>query len=95
MQQGLPPIDEDPHVALKRAYSGLRRDLFDPPDMPAEYLNVRPDLGSLAVRGPFACYTTRGEKTAPTGSGTCCRSTTYDHQDDLMKIGLAGVIPPG
>ncbi|MGA8332451.1 MAG: hypothetical protein WB777_24675, partial [Mycobacterium sp.] len=54
MQRDLPPIHEDPHVALKRAYGGLRRDLLDPPVMPAEYLGS-PDLGSLAVRGPFAC----------------------------------------
>jgi hypothetical protein len=86
MQQGLPPIDEDPHVALKRAYSGLRRDLFDPPDMPAEYLNVRPDLGSLAVRGPFACYTTR-VKNSTDWEWDLLSLNNYDHQDDLMKIG--------
>ena len=68
MQPGLPPIDADPQVALKRAFNGLRRRLFHDPELPAEYLGS-PDLGSLAVRGPYACYTKRVETTPP-GSGT-------------------------
>ena len=36
----------------------LRRTRFRAPELPAEYLGS-PDLGSLAVRGPFACYTKR------------------------------------
>lgn len=58
MQRGLPAIDTDPEVALKRAFSGARHKLFRAPRLPAEYLDI-PDLGSLAVRGPYACYTTR------------------------------------
>ena len=57
MQAGLPQIDADPQVALKKAFNGLRRNLFQPPVLPAEFLGS-PDLGSLAVRGPYACYTT-------------------------------------
>ena len=53
----------DPQVALKRAFNGLRRNLFHDPELPAEYLGS-PDLGSLAVRGPFACYTSTSEITA-------------------------------
>ncbi|MGB7872279.1 MAG: hypothetical protein WBM01_29120 [Mycobacterium sp.] len=86
MQRDLPPIHEDPHVALKRAYGGLRRDLLDPPVMPAEYLNVRTDLGSLAVRGPFACYTTR-VKNSTDWEWDLLSLNNYDHQNDLMKIG--------
>jgi hypothetical protein len=56
MQPGLPRIDLDPELALKRAFSGLRRRLFHDPELPDEYRRT-PDLGSLAVRGPFACYT--------------------------------------
>ncbi|MBV9351026.1 MAG: hypothetical protein JOZ23_05755, partial [Mycobacterium sp.] len=56
MQPGLPRIDANPHVALNRAFTGLRRTRFHAPELPAEYLGS-PDLGSLAVRGPFACYT--------------------------------------
>ena len=58
MQPGLPPIDADPQVALKRAFTRLHRTRFRAPELPAEYLGS-PDLGSLAVRGPFAGYTTR------------------------------------
>jgi hypothetical protein len=58
MQPGLPRIDPDPQVALKRAFNGLRRKRFHDPELPAEYLGS-PDLGSLAVRGPYACYTKR------------------------------------
>ena len=58
MQPGLPPIDADPDKALKRAYTRPRRSKLAPPVLPAEYLGS-PDLGALAVRGPYACYTTR------------------------------------
>ena len=74
MQPGLPPINSDPQVALKHAFNGLRRKLFHAPELPAEYLGS-PDLGSLAVRGPFACYTTQRKPTPP-GSGTSRCSTT-------------------
>jgi hypothetical protein len=85
MQPGLPPIHENPHVALKRAYRGLRRTLFDPPDMPAEYLGS-PDLGSLAVRGPFACYTTR-VKGSTDWEWNLLSLKDYEHQDRLVNIG--------
>ena len=85
MQPNLPAIHEDPHVALKRAYRGLRRSLFDPPDMPAEYLGT-PDLGSLAVRGPFACYTTKVKDSAE-WEWNLLSLNDYDHNDGLMKIG--------
>ncbi len=55
MQAGLPPIDANPDVALKEAYTWLHRTKFPPPGLPPEFLGS-PDLGSLAVRGPFACY---------------------------------------
>lgn len=55
MQAGLPPIDANPDVALKKAYTWLHRSKFPPPGLPPEFLGS-PDLGSLAVRGPFACY---------------------------------------
>jgi len=85
----LPPIHKNPQLALKRAYRGLRRTLFDPPEMPAEYLG-RPDLGSLAVRGPFACYTTHVDD--PTleeeaWEWNLLSLKDYEHQDDLKNIG--------
>ena len=68
MQQGLPRIDLDPEVALKRAFNGLRRRLFHDPKMPAEYVPA-PDLGLLAVRGPFFATHSAQERTLR-GSGT-------------------------
>jgi len=58
MQPGLPPIPADPVQALKRAFTRLHRSRYSPPVLPAEYLGS-PDLGSLAVRGPYAVYTRR------------------------------------
>lgn len=58
MQADLPSISADPQEALAGAYTWLHRTRFGPPTMPAEYLGS-PDLGSLAVRGPYACYTQR------------------------------------
>jgi hypothetical protein len=85
MQRNLPPIHEDPHVALKRAYGGLRRDLLDPPGMPDEYLGS-PDLGSLAVRGPFACYTTRVQN-SPDWEWNLLSLNNYEHHQGLENIG--------
>ena len=56
MQAGLPNISSDPDAALAGAYTWLHRKRFGPPVLPAEYL-ASPDLGQLAVRGPYACYT--------------------------------------
>jgi hypothetical protein len=84
MQPGLPRISTDPQVALKRAYKGLRRRLFHAPKLPAEYLGS-PDLGSLAVRGPYACYT----KCADEGGWQwdLRMLDDYKHHPGLMKIG--------
>ena len=60
MQAGLPPINANPEQALKNAYTWLHRTKFSPPGLPPEFLGS-PDLGSLAVRGPFACYLEKHE----------------------------------
>ena len=84
MQPGLPPIDADPQVALKRAFTGLRRTRFRAPELPAEYLGS-PDLGSLAVRGPYACYTTRDDDA--TWVWDLHMLNNYEHHPGLLKIG--------
>ncbi len=61
MQPGLPPIDADPYDALNQAYTWLHKAKFPAPELPAEFLGS-PDLGSLAVRGPFACYVEKVEE---------------------------------
>jgi len=60
MQAGLPAIDANPDRALKQAYTWLHRSKFPPPELPPEFL-ASPDLGSLAVRGPYACYLEKHE----------------------------------
>jgi hypothetical protein len=85
MQPGLPRIDPDPQVALKRAFKGLRRRQFAAPLLPAEYLGL-PDLGSLAVRGPFACYTTRCAEDDGTWEWNFDFLDKYEHHPGLRKI---------
>ena len=73
MQQGLPSIDPDPQVAMKQGYrrrhdrvakraaevQSVPRDLtLRRPILPFE-LQGSPDLGQLAVRGPYAAYLQR------------------------------------
>lgn len=89
MQHDLPSIDADPKVALKRAFNGLRRRLLPPPQLPAEY-EGSPDLGSLAVRGPFACYTTKVDDPAleePTWEWNLLLLKDFKHHDHLKNIG--------
>jgi hypothetical protein len=85
MQRGLPRIDPNPQVAFKRAFSWPRRGLFHEPELPPEYLDI-PDLGSLAVRGPYACYTKRSaEKGIWEWDLTILDD--YEHHPGLVKIG--------
>ncbi len=85
MQRCLPEIDADPQVALRKAFNGPRRRLFGAPRMPAEFLGS-PDLGSLAVRGPYACYTQRSTQGAA-WEWDLRILNHYQHHRGLMKIG--------
>jgi arachidonate 15-lipoxygenase len=58
MQAGLSSVEADPYAALKSAYTIRHRQLFPAPVLPLE-LQGSPDLGALAVRSPYACYTHR------------------------------------
>jgi arachidonate 15-lipoxygenase len=86
MQRGLPPIATDPQVALTRALTRRHRLLFRAPEMPAEFLG-RPALGSLAVRGPYACYTTRVADVDDTWEWDLLMLNDYEHHPGLVKIG--------
>ncbi|TAJ22856.1 MAG: hypothetical protein EPO64_12640 [Nitrospirae bacterium] len=55
MQSGLPSIAAAPYEALGAAYTKRHRKLFGPPVMPLEFQGS-PDLGALAVKGPYAGY---------------------------------------
>jgi len=85
MQPDLPPINSHPARALKKAYTWLHRTKFPPPDMPAEFLGS-PDLGSLAVRGPYSCYL---EKEIDGDYVWDLESLSdYEHHPGLLKIGV-------
>jgi arachidonate 15-lipoxygenase len=84
MQPELPPIAADPQSALANAYTWLHRRRFPPPTMPAEFLGS-PDLGSLAVRGPYAAYTkSAGEGAFEWDTGMLSR---YEHHPGLHRLG--------
>jgi hypothetical protein len=85
MQPGLPEISADPSQALAEACTWLHRTKFPPPTMPAEYLGS-PDLGSLAVRGPYACYTRAGR--AGGFEWDFESLGAYPMQDDLLPLGV-------
>ena len=84
MQPGLPAISSNPQKALKKAFTWLHRTKFDLPELPPEYLGS-PDLGSLAVRGPYACYV------AKVGDGVYAWDLAslahYAPHDGLHKLG--------
>ena len=84
MQAGLPDIDADPEAALKKAFTRLHRTRFDAPPLPAEFLGS-PDLGSLAVRGPYACYLEKGED--DTYKWDLRALGKYEHHDGLQTLG--------
>jgi hypothetical protein len=84
MQPGLPNTNADPDHALRHAYTWLHRRHFGPPVLPAEYLRS-PDLGALAVRGPYACYT---RKAADGQFEWDLRSLSrHEHHEGLLTLG--------
>jgi arachidonate 15-lipoxygenase len=60
MQPGLGPIPENAGDALRQAYPWYFRALFPLPRRPESYAEAVPDLGGLAVRGPYAPLTEAG-----------------------------------
>ena len=84
MHAGLPSISADPDAALRGAYTWLHRRKFGPPVLPAEYL-TSPDLGALAVRGPYACYT----KKADDGGfeWDLLSLAGHEHHEGLLRLG--------
>ena len=87
MQDGLPEIDPDPEKALNEAYTVRHRKYFQPPVLPEEYEgDGNPDLGSLAVAGPYASYLKKdGEGTFKWDVWDLCQ---YEHHEGLYKLGV-------
>lgn len=85
MQPGMPPIDQDPHEALNKAYDNSFRKLFPEPELPEEY-QARIDLGRIAVASPYACYV---ERTSDNGYHWDLRLLDqYEHHKGLRSIGV-------
>ena len=84
MQAGLPSIRPDPDRALSEAYTWLHRTQYGPPTLPAEYLGS-PDLGALAVRGPYACYTRRCADGLYEWDLQSLRD--FEHHEGLVQLG--------
>jgi arachidonate 15-lipoxygenase len=88
MQAGLPSISNDPDQALGRAYTWLHRRVIGAPALPAEYM-VSPDLGALAVRGPYACYTRkRADGTPASFEWDLMQLAGYEHHAGLRRLGV-------
>ena len=85
MQAGLPPIDADPLQALKNACTWLHRSRFAAPVLPAEY-HGSADLGSLAVRGPYAGYLERYQDGI--FQWNVPGLDRYEHHPGLRKLGV-------
>jgi arachidonate 15-lipoxygenase len=85
MQPGLPSISADPDRALREAYTWLHRRTLGPPVLPAEYL-ASPELGALAVRGPYACYTRKGS--GGQFEWDLSSLAGYAHHPGLLRLGV-------
>ncbi len=84
--QPLQAISADPLVAFNDSYSFLQRKAFDPPDLPSEY-EGSPDLGSLAVRGPYACYTRRTQGSPDMYEWALQDLSAYSCHEGLYRLG--------
>lgn len=82
---GLPEVDSDPQVRLAAAYGAKKRALFPAPELPPELAGDEPDLGALAVAGPYYGYLT------PTGEGRWAWDlralAPFEHLPDVHNLG--------
>jgi hypothetical protein len=87
MQPGLPSITADPDKALKRAFTWLHRRVLGGPLLPAEFL-ASPELGALAVRGPYAAYTKKCADTEGAWEWDLMSLARYEHHAGLRRLGV-------
>ena len=85
MQPRLPSVEADPYAALNDAYTVRHRRLFPAPVLPLE-LQGSPDLGALAVRGPYACYTVRVDEEHCAWDFSMLNQ--YPHHAELYNLGV-------
>ena len=97
MQDGRPPVSTDPHQAVDEAYGTRHRQAalrqaaalevaprrpLQPPALPPE-LQGTPDLGMLALRGPYAGYLRKASKRTGTFEWNLESLSSYSHHGDL------------
>jgi hypothetical protein len=82
---GLPVVDADPEKRLRVAYGEAKRKLFRAPELPEAYRGREPDLGSLALAGPYVGYLT------PCGEGRwewdLRELSKFEHWPGLHQLG--------
>ncbi|MGV7229738.1 MAG: lipoxygenase family protein [Nitrospirales bacterium] len=87
MQSGLPSIDQDPKKALDEAFTARHRKHFSVPTLPTEYAGeTEPDLGFLAVAGPYSGYLEK----APRGGYQWDLQdlSNYEYYEGLYPLGV-------
>ena len=87
MQPGLPSIAADPDKALNRAFTWLHRRVLGGPLLPAEFL-ASPELGALAVRGPYAAYTRKCTDREGGWEWDLMSLADYEHHAGLRRLGV-------
>jgi hypothetical protein len=90
---GLPQVDPDPLARLGQAYRARKRALFPAPLMPPELAGAEPDLGALAVAGPYYGYL------MPAGEGRwqwdLRALREFEHRPDVYNLGSRVVFERG
>lgn len=83
---GLPEVDADPQRALDHAYTSRHRQQFPVPERPSAFTSAGPDLGELALRGPYSILVERGD------TGALCwdlrRLSDFEHHAELVPLGV-------
>jgi len=82
---GLPEVDPEPATRLAAAYRAPKRALFPAPLVPPELAGAEPDLGALALAGPYYGYLT------PAGDGRwqwdLRELGDFEHRPDVYNLG--------
>ncbi len=109
MQAGSPPVSTDPHQAVDEAYGKRHRQAvlrqaaaleaapkrpLQPPALPPE-LQGTPDLGMLALRGPYAGYLRKTSHRPDTFEWNLTALGSYSHQAHLYAPWALVLFKPG
>jgi len=92
MQNGLPPIHEDPQLALDNAYSERGENLWPRPKLPPVFYDspdlTSLDLGILAVEGPYAGYLEKVKNQEGVYQWNLLKLGDYQTHPGLYRLGV-------